>query len=784
MRYAFLLLLSSLLLISCKGEKDFNFFDRLDQLEKIEGKKEYFDSPFLSAGQRAYVVGHQRGTFPDIGWHISGEMGGVWLPPIKLLDGYHAEIKKGNRQECLTNANRFYNYPVGSEQTFVLEEFGLRIRQYHFVPESESGIIVAYQIENTLTEKNQLEFTFSSAIDLRPTWLSDSLSIEDGRDEGQWNRQKNIFLAKDSKNSWFTAVGGRGFNTSNSENSCKPARKGLGFDQALSRTFEVAPQSTRVFYMMISGSASSQIEAEKTHRFLSKNVELLLEEKIKHYQEITNSNRLTTPDQDFDQMFRWMKYNSKWLMQEVPGIGTGLTAGSPDYPWWFGTDNGYAVEGLLSSGMHQEAMKTIDLIVKLSEKANGKSGKIIHEASNNGVVFNDGNLNTTPKFISMLWKAYAWTGDSELLNYYDLVKRSVKWVEAQDENGNSYPEGSGMMEIHGLDAEMIDVVSYQHEMYLAAANFAKVKQDKVLADEYTVKAKKLKEKINAEWWVEEFESYADFRATKQRAIELTEDAIVRADSIEKPWSVSELETTLIAIRKLPIRGTSPFVVHHNWIVNTPMQVGVADQEKAELALMTAEKYRNRFGMFVTGIDRDQKQEKSSKWKSFSYVGAVMTLPTGVQALAEAKYGNPDRALDYLSMLQNSFSYALPGSMYEVSPDFGMMTQAWNIYAVAVPVVEEFFGLKPKAWKNEILIKPSLPSKWNNVSLDNIKVGDNRLDISIKKIDNTLDVKIAQRDNWKLIFEFAEAAYIIYDGNKIKGGKVELYDRVHNLKVVF
>ena len=312
----------------------------------------------------------------------------------------------------------------------------------------------------------------------------------------------------------------------------------------------------------------------------------------------------------------------------------------------------------------------------------------------------------------------------------------------------------------------------------------KVKNDKVLVDEYLVKAKNLKMKINSEWWVDEFNSYADFRSDKLQALKLTESAIIRADSIDKPWSVEELKNTLQTISASEIEGASPFVVHHNWIVNTPMEVGAAEKEKAEKALKTAEDYRNRFGMFVTGIDRDERQEKASKWKSFSYVGAVMTLPTGVQAIAEAKYGNPDKALEYLKMLQHSFSYALPGSMYEVSPDFGMMTQAWNIYAVTVPVVEEFFGIQPKAWKNEIVIRPNLPTEWTDVSLDNIKIGDNKVDISAKRVDNVMEFRISQMYNWKMIFEFQGAKHIIYDGNKIAGSKVELYDRLHNLKVEF
>jgi hypothetical protein len=782
MRYITLFL--TVFLISCQNDKSLDFFTQVNNLEKIEGNSDYKDSPFISAGKRLYVVGHQNGTFPDLGWHVEGEMGGVWLHPIKLLDGYHAEIKKNKDHLCLTEANQFINYPIGAEQIFDFNELGLKISQFHFVPENENGLIVAYQLENKLHSENQFNFTFNTAIDLRPVWLADSLDISDGKDEGQWNKRNNVFLAKDTKNNWFTAISGKNFKPSNAENSCKTKRKGMGFDQALGQTINLKAKEKRTIYFIISGSSESEKEAINTAQYLSKNHDILLREKIKAYQKISETNSLKTRDKNFDQMFRWLKYNSEWLMQEVPEIGTGLTAGSPDYPWWFGTDNGYALQGLLVAGMHEQALKTIDLVVDLSEKANGKNGRIMHEASTNGVVFNRGNLNTTPKFISMLWKAYAWTGDQKLLDYYDLVHKSVDWIESQDKDGNGYPDGAGMMEIHGLDSEMIDVVVYQYEMYLAAENFAKVKGDKVLADEYHKKAENLKMKINSDWWVEEFNSYADFRSPKSQALKLTEDAIIRADSIEKPWSVTELNNTLDTIRSQEIKGTAPFVVHHNWIVNTPMEVGAAYQDKAAKALLTAENYQNRFGMFVTGIDRDEQQEKASKWKSFSYVGAVMTLPTGVQALAEAKYGNPDKALAYLKKLQNSFSYALPGSMYEVSPDFGMMTQAWNIYAVAVPVVEEFFGIQPKAWKNEILIRPNLPTEWIDISLENIKIGNNKLDISAKRVGNILEFRISQLHNWKIIFDFPEAKTIIYDGNKIERGKVELYDRLHNLKIEF
>src|SRR3954465_4616146 len=41
----------------------------------------------VASGERAYSVGFEDGRFYANGWHITGEMGGVWTPPLKLLDG-------------------------------------------------------------------------------------------------------------------------------------------------------------------------------------------------------------------------------------------------------------------------------------------------------------------------------------------------------------------------------------------------------------------------------------------------------------------------------------------------------------------------------------------------------------------------------------------------------------------------------------------------------------------------------------------------------------------------
>ena len=42
---------------------------------------------YVSAGERAYVIGFEDSRFYAQGWHVTGEMGGVWSQPLKLVDG-------------------------------------------------------------------------------------------------------------------------------------------------------------------------------------------------------------------------------------------------------------------------------------------------------------------------------------------------------------------------------------------------------------------------------------------------------------------------------------------------------------------------------------------------------------------------------------------------------------------------------------------------------------------------------------------------------------------------
>ncbi|MFT4736967.1 MAG: hypothetical protein ACI92W_001076 [Paraglaciecola sp.] len=739
---------------SCNEPATDQLVDYLKSSAAIEGSESYLASPYVAAGDRVYIVGHQDGTFPDLGWHVQNEMGGIWDHPIKLMDGYTLSIGiDGEAAECLPPAETFVNFPIGNQHTYPLVS-GLLIDRFQIVPDGVEGVVIEYQIENNTDQAKDVVLQFGSMIDLRPVWLAERQKILDGKDIFYYDMEQQLIHAKDSLNPWFLTISSDfPIKHVTAGIGCQP-HAGNGIDAMMTQEFSIDAGSIQPVRYFVAGSYQSSAEATTTNQLLKSSYGNLISAKTRRYEQLQQRNTLVTDDDGINQMYEWVRYNTDWLMRDVPEVGRGLSAGIPDYPWWFGTDNGYAIEGMLAYGMLEEAVSTIDLITRLSDDANDNSGQIMHEASTNGVVFNPGNLNTTPKFIHAMWQTYRWVGsDSLLIDYWPIAQRGVEWIEHQDKDGNGYPDGPGMMEIDGLHTEMIDVIAYLEQGYRAAAYLAYAVGETVMADIYLRKSALLIKKINSEWWVEDFQSFADFRSDHKQAVELIEAAIVRSDTINKPWSVEELQSTLLEIKGNPTKETSGYVVHHNWVVNTPMETGSADSEKALLALGTAQKYQNRFGMFVTGIDRDEAQEQATQWKAFSYVGAVMTLPTGVQAIAAANYGQVDLAYAYLKNLENSFSYALPGSMYEVSPDFGMIAQAWNAYAVAVPVVMHFFGIQPDAANKTVRVKLNLPSQWETASLERVRIGENQLTIRFELIGGKRNVTLIQTvADWKIMFD--------------------------------
>jgi len=739
--------LISVLFIGCQqivqSNTNQNFSDILKNSPRIEGKQEYLQSPFSTTGNRVYMVGHQDGTFPDLGWHIEGEMGGIWNHPIKLMDGFDIQITEASESFKLNKADKFTNYPVANVHSFSWKDKKLEIERWQFVPDDKQGLIVQLIIKNHGKERN-LNLKFTGHPDIIPTWLGDETGMEDGKDQSVFDSEKKLWKVKDDLNEWY-ALFGNDKETSVEKTSLN----------TLEDTISLKAEETYVINYVIAGSYTSEQEAYTTYNDIKNNMNSYLTAKRERYEELANRSKLTVPDKDIEQAFEWIKYSCDWTIRTIPEVGSGMCAGLPDYPWWFSCDAEYALKNHMAFGQFETAYNTIHLLDSISEVTNG-NGRIAHEISTNGAVFNKGNVNETPQFASLIWDLYKWTGDINFLKrYFPTVKKGLNWVMTErDENNNLLPDGYGMMEIEGLDGEMIDISAYLQRAFIDASKMASEIGDNKLADEYKTKAIALKEKINSVFWSEESKSYGDFIATDEQALKTIANAIERAEDMKQPWVIEELKKKQKYIKENPSSEIRAFAIYHSYVVNTPMEMNFADEDKALIALETAKKFTSQFGVYVTGIDKDTREDTNNenveRESAFSYESAVMPMNAGVLAVSENNYGRPNEALDYIKKATTTFSYAYPGGMYEVSPDFGMMNQTFNNYAYGVPIVNQFFGIDPQAAKKKVVIKPQMPDTWDNASLENVLIADNTISVYYTKSDGLLTLRVEQENSdWEV-----------------------------------
>lgn len=119
----------------------------------------------------------------------------------------------------------------------------------------------------------------------------------------------------------------------------------------------------------------------------------------------------------------------------------------------------------------------------------------------------------------------------------------------------------------------------------------------------------------------------------------------------------------------------------------------------------------------------------------------MTISTGAMAVAQARYGYSDRALELIEKIFSTFGMATPGSISEMSPDYGCFVQAWTTYGVMLPVTGFFFGIQPKASQDKIVLNPCLPESWTDASLEHVRVFDGEISMTCKKTASGTKIQV-------------------------------------------
>src|SRR3954452_25443247 len=97
----------------------------------------------VAAGTRAQVLGFADGRFYANGWHITGEMGGVVTPPLKLLDSLYFAVDGAwvAPARTFTSGSGYTRYELPSADGFSLERTDV-------VPDGRRGALIGLRITN------------------------------------------------------------------------------------------------------------------------------------------------------------------------------------------------------------------------------------------------------------------------------------------------------------------------------------------------------------------------------------------------------------------------------------------------------------------------------------------------------------------------------------------------------------------------------------------------------------------------------------------------------------
>lgn len=630
------------------------------ELEKTDEMRALF---FLSS-KKMYEIGAMNGDFPATGWHIPEEMGGVWAHPMKVLDGFCFEIEDDDGIWLLADCREFSHGFAHAD--FHFSKSGLEVDRKDFIAEDEAALFSLITIRNTGDEIRTGALRFIGDVDLRPSWYStlrhgiDALTYRDGKLTGHdaaadgWG----VVLGADSPPAGHEIVGARG---------------------VLEYPFSLEPgEEEEMRFLVVADQEGGPEGAVAGFESLIGRCDELLAEKIDSYfEEVFGGVRFSCSDPSFQRAYYCAKANLVMLSADVsPYIGEYLFAGVPEYVQLFGCDTAYSVPGLASTGFDDEALGALKNLATVGER---QQGRIPHELSTSGNVYNKGNVQETPQFTSACWNYYRWTGDGPFLEeIYPLCKQGIfDYVLAlRDRDEDRYPEGAGMVERAGMGPEKLDSTCYLYKAILDLAQMAQALREEEDRASCTNLAAEIRRGFNEDWWIEAESMFAD---------SLGFDDSRKLDS--------------------------------HWIVVVPMEVGIADREKGRRALERIEQeWLNEWGLVHTKALEE----------------AVWTLPTGVLATAAFRYGQLGMGTWLLDRIATTIEHGMLGAFSELIPQGGDSMQLWSAAMFLQGITEGIFGLDPLAHQHRLGLSPTLPEGWEDARLEGIRVGEHTIDVALER----------------------------------------------------
>ena len=724
------------------------------------------DRRFVTIGPRAYELGTEAGRYPAAGFHTRGEMGGVWTPPIKLVDG----IWFGVGDQWIGPATRFTS-GYGHVKMRLPRTGGLTVERTDFVPGERRGVLVGLKLkgDGKRTVKLRMQ-THSELMSIYP-WgettpsqtafnLPDTVAFAGG--SLVFGESGTPPVPNALPHTWGAAVGSRltpsshrtgdGFRGPQGDvicpasgpdtepqpdEPCDDTAYGKGKGGELTYEIELPRSGRTTVWFGVAGSESGASGARGELAKLLREPHRALRAKLRERESLARHTQLDLPgDRLLQRGIEWSKQNLADSVQETrdlelrhvdagkayPAVKATMDkarfvgAGFPDYPWLFATDGEFTSFASVALGQFEPIKEHLRALKEASVKLNDGSGKVVHEVVTDGSVYfganaDPGNTDETAKFPSAVALIWRWTGDNAFRDeMYDFAKSNLRYIYRElDVDGDGWPEGLGNVERPGMGEEKLDNTTATMRGLRDLEDLAKSKGDTETATWAGGKAADLESRFENAWWMPKVPQHAD--------------------SLDDPGNVQ--------------------VQQRHWIGVTPMEIetvrdgrvvpGLTTSEHGNQALDLRETscYSDDFGLYHTGdAGCDPAVSTVPAEKS------TFSLNTSIMAVGEGNYGRlgPNQQQRFTTAnrrVQLPDPDEQPGAMPEIVPSPGyqppqldrkfteraMVLQAWGNYGTAWPVVHQQLGVRPDAGRHALEVVPQVPGGQTRVAGASIRLGD-------------------------------------------------------------
>ena len=527
----------------------------------------------VAAGTRAYSVGFQDGRFYANGWHITGEMGGIMTPPLKLLDSLYL----GVNDQWVGPATRFTS-GWGYMRYALPPIDGIGLERTDVAPDGRRGALIGLKLTNPNKNRRRVNVMADAHSELMTQypWGFSTVPIasDNAADSGSFANGSLVFrdtgvLPGETGNHSYTAIVGsdrapvdgdagpghygpfgQGRRCAGDQtpapmpSQCDDGPFGRGTGGRLHYQVDVPGGGATTLWIAVAGSENSVAEARSELAALTADPARLLTEKKASREALARWSRVHLPgDRRLADALDWGKQNLadltltaenvqvRWTDQgrqfpapsgTVPSM-TWFGAGYPDYPWLFATDGEYTAFAGVALGQFETAKDHLRALRDVSEKLNPDTGVVVHEVVPDGSVWfgkdtrdpttGRFNFNTdeTVKFPSTVALVWRWTGDGGFMrDLYDFSRDNLHYVVEQlDEDRDLWPEGRGNVEREGMGDEKLDNAVYLIRGLYDLEAMAKATGHADDAAWAREQADKRAAAFEETWWMESEPQYGD-----------------------------------------------------------------------------------------------------------------------------------------------------------------------------------------------------------------------------------------------------------------------------------